>query len=396
MSDKFIENRKFLGLNGVLGRRDFIINCVIIDLLECLFVLTPLFYGVIFNSDISSILLSNSKPLWYSITLVIVGFISCGLYFPSIVRRVRDILAEEDNNRVFVISSVLTVLIFMGYTPVGITSFGGWLVFFTLLSLMFWKGRITGEKPKSEIIKFNWGAFWGTWIWGLINKTPKALLMLPLLFTVGWFPFMILCGLKGNEWAYEKNKEHVKDVESFHDFQIKQSVILTFAAPIISLFCFMGLSVVSGSMLVKYSKSHPEFNKKIERFYRNYQKSTVENSFEKIELTDNEYKFYLDPEDWTDVSDVIRVSAFKSAVAYTLISKDKNFLSIKDFVDSVEEINKVKIYSIFNNEILGEFYVEPKAIRELYKNTKETDKNLKEVKKQWEQGYKFNPTPSLP
>ena len=45
----FDENRKFFGLSGVLGRRDFIINCIIIEVIESLLVITPLFYVSVFN-----------------------------------------------------------------------------------------------------------------------------------------------------------------------------------------------------------------------------------------------------------------------------------------------------------------------------------------------------------
>ena len=93
------------------------------------------------------------------------------------------------------VASILSVVIFMGYTPVGATFFGKWISFFVILVLIFQKGKITAKKPKSKIIKFNWGAFLGTWIWGLFNKAPITLLMLPLCLTFSWFPFMLICGL---------------------------------------------------------------------------------------------------------------------------------------------------------------------------------------------------------
>mgnify|MGYP000396059838 CR=1 FL=1 len=68
-----------------------------------------------------------------------------------------------------------------------------------------------------ELKKFNWGAFGFTWIWGLFNGIyaikhtfPIVIIFcifLPFFFT-GWFRvvilcYMIYCGIKGNQWAYE-------------------------------------------------------------------------------------------------------------------------------------------------------------------------------------------------
>lgn len=108
MSDYFVENNKFLSLKGVLGRRDFIVNCLIIDILELVLWITPLMVMSFVKPDFFTILSGGTRPLWLSVALVVVGLISCGLYFPSIVRRVRDIIGEEDDNRIFLVSSVIT------------------------------------------------------------------------------------------------------------------------------------------------------------------------------------------------------------------------------------------------------------------------------------------------
>ena len=144
MSDYFVENNKFLSLKGVLGRRDFIVNCLIIDVLELVLWITPLIVMSFVKPEFFSVLSGSSRPLWLSIALVVVGLVSCSLYFPSIVRRVRDIIAEEDDNRIFLVSSVITVILFAGYTPVGALSWGRWIVLFVLLLLVFKKGKITG------------------------------------------------------------------------------------------------------------------------------------------------------------------------------------------------------------------------------------------------------------
>ena len=66
----------------------------------------------------------------------------------------------------------------------------------------------TSGKGKSavvpaEIQKWNWGAFWMNWIWGLGNKTYIALLcLIPL---VG-FVMIVVLGAKGSKWAWQKKR----------------------------------------------------------------------------------------------------------------------------------------------------------------------------------------------
>lgn len=86
--------------------------------------------------------------------------------------------------------------------------------------------------PK-EIQKFNWGAFFLTWIWGLGNRSYITLFAflvygVALVFRVfGVFiplslAFAIYCGVMGNEWAF-KNKTW-ESVEHFNRVQKRWSV----------------------------------------------------------------------------------------------------------------------------------------------------------------------------
>jgi len=65
-----------------------------------------------------------------------------------------------------------------------------------------------------EIQKWNWGAFFLNWIWGLFNKTYIALLcFVPLLNIV----MIFVLGVKGNKWAWQNKRwdsiEHFKNVQ---------------------------------------------------------------------------------------------------------------------------------------------------------------------------------------
>ena len=45
----FVENDKFLSMNGILGRRNFVINTLIIEIIKTLIGSTPFVYFVLFN-----------------------------------------------------------------------------------------------------------------------------------------------------------------------------------------------------------------------------------------------------------------------------------------------------------------------------------------------------------
>lgn len=72
---------------------------------------------------------------------------------------------------------------------------------------------LSGPFPE-ELKKWNWGAFFWSWIWGIANNTWIALLSLlgPLSIIM-----MIILGVKGNEWAWKNRK--FANVEDFKKTQ---------------------------------------------------------------------------------------------------------------------------------------------------------------------------------
>ena len=394
----FEENRKFLALNGVLGRRDFIVNCVLVELIEALFVLTPVLYACIFLSDFRAIILGEAtRPLWFMLIQCIVGIVSTALYFPSVVRRIRDIVGEEDDNKIFLISSVISVIIFMGYTPVANSFLGAWVLLFTLLSLIFKAGKITSQKPQSEIIKFNWGAFFGTWVWGLINKVKRPLFILPLLLTIAWVPFMLLCGLKGNEWAYKNNREKFENVDLFHIAQKTQAVFLSILSPIVGFLSVVGITVLLLVSLKAYAKLNPQLPVWFKNYAQQVQIDAAESMFEKIEEDNGVYKFYLEPDDWGEIvtSNLFRQNVMKNAIAYAILKKTDDNYSLKSLLSNLEVVNSVKIYSEFNNEVLAEVNIDPVKASELLEKIDDVSVQ-KEALKFINDSYKYNQTPSIP
>ena len=121
--------------------------------------------------------------------------------------------------------------------------------------------------------RFNWGAFFLTWIWGLGNKVWITLFIIPL-----WFFFAILdtllvatgvmtelahsmlmvvlnfillsiqiwFGINGNKWAWEKKK--YKSVEHFHKVQRIWAIVATMLVIInIALVCMMTFPALMGN-----------------------------------------------------------------------------------------------------------------------------------------------------
>lgn len=405
MSDVYFkENNKFLGLSGIINRRNFIVNFLIIQTIDALIFTTPLLYLLFTNPDMmldfsSSAMRSNVFPIWYSIWLGIVGLVESILFFPSIIRRVRDIVGEVDENKVCLVASALAVIVLVGAAPTNnLAPLFKLISYFTIFILMMTKGKISSKKPKSKIAKFNWGACFGTWMWGLYNKTPITALMLPLLLTTGWFPFMIICGIKGNEWAYENNKKY-QEIEEFHKSQSNQSALWAVVTPIIVVVGFVGLSIASGVVVYNLTKDNPKLVDMLNRKVVEYQEVAVQTNFEKIELTDSEYKFYIDPQIWIKLPENSKKSMFQ--LGATHVAKEKNIdlenQKARDEFKGIEIYNKIKIYSSFNNELLGEYTITPTEMKKAYQKTIKGEKGaLKEYINTMNSGYKFNEHPTLP
>ena len=126
-----------------------------------------------------------------------------------------------------------------------------------------------------------------------------------------------------------------------------------------------------------------------------HQKVSVEANFSKIELGDTENKFYMDPAVWDKLSMRYKKQLFNSAANYVYISKHTNKQIIeasKKYPINVEEMNKTKIYSSFNNEVLAEYYVN---VDEYSKKIKQA-KTVKEMLAITAKGYKINNYPAMP
>ena len=385
-------NEKFWSMDGVLGRRAFIVNVLITQIITATLI-TPIVYIYILS------MVSPSITVFLSIASVLIAtVISYILLFPSFVRRIRDILATEDDNTIILTTTALMILIFICSFKVPFIS----LCIF--IALMCIEGKITSGLPACELVKFNWGAFIGTWIWGLFNKVPKTLLIIPLFLTpYAWFPFMLLCGLKGNEWAFEKKPTAL--LKDFHESQKRQSIALMLIVPILSIALYMAVVFTMTFSAVKYLKDNPNAISKVEQAFDRFLTNAVDIYFEKIELSDTDNKFYIEPQSWVNLSDRAKYQLFNVAVIYTLQKKEEKAKETSD--DSKDEVSKddtelknaktaqnVKILSSFNNEELASYVFDMAEYTKVY--GKGHNPTLKELKQYKQEAYKFNNNPTLP
>jgi len=98
----------------------------------------------------------------------------------------------------------------------------------------------------AEISGWNWGAFFLTWIWGIGNKSYISLwALIPFLN----FIWMLVCGVKGNEWAW-KNKQW-SSIDEFHRVQRlwAKSAIIIFGSLIGILLILFIISIIEDSYL---------------------------------------------------------------------------------------------------------------------------------------------------
>ena len=135
----------------------------------------------------------------------------------------------------------------------------------------------------------------------------------------------------------------------------------------------------------------------IKNYISQYQLSSAEDGFEYIKEEDGVYSFFLDPDEWTVIvkSDFLRKSIIRNALNYALIKNDKEQYSVRSLLENVEIVNRTKVYSDFNNEVLVELVLDVKKAKEYAKQLDDKQKS-NEIIEFINSGYKFNYNPSIP
>ena len=363
-------NEKLYSFEGVIGRHGYFLNIVIIWAISFIVMMPYTTYMYthattfvdLFNHTIMFAKSPALLKLW--VILGVAGV--CTLSVSNIFRRLNDIFGNVSTARNIILSSFSVLSSFFFILPLLIVALTMFISFILSIVLLFTKGKITGELPYDYRKEFNWGAFWGTWIWGLINKTYIPLFELLLWWTPLGFYFQLYCGLKGNEWAY-KNK-NCTDIAAFNKSQEGQSAIFTVLSlvifPILYFIIFMVLIIALTFLVAGDTKQTPDGVKseaKIESTMDKILNSFVSMYFERYEFSDKENKFYVTDKDWNssdfkDKKDMLELAATKSA-EYRREKFKEQYPDKYAYFSKTNELPRTKIYSATSGKLLGEFII---------------------------------------
>ncbi len=357
-------NSRLFSFNGVIGRYNFFLNYICIAAISYV-LLIP--YQVYILSNLKSFFehtnswdLFAASPLSIKLLQIIVVLVSGILYCSNIFRRMNDITGKVSLNinilcSIIYFCSAFTFLSSEKLLPVFYTfMLTNLIITIILLSI---KGKITSQMPADNNKIFNWGAFLGTWIWGLFNKSYIPLFMLLLWFTPLGLYFSIYCGLKGNEWAFRNKKED--NIDKFNESQRNQAIIFSIISlvlvPIIFFISIIGIIAGIREQVI----NNPELRTKLNVFAEQAKESIYSAYFVSHEITQNENKYYIQPDLWntfsfSDKTKVLDLAASYAAEERTKTSRLQN-PSNPDRYQKSGELPRTKIYNVQNLELLAEF-----------------------------------------
>ena len=167
MEKDLVLDTTLFGSKGVIGRRDFFLNILYISMISSPLWLPAMIFLVFPKA------LDMDSLTTIALCLIIVSIIALlGMSLPNIIKRLNDINGQLDRrfNMIYSLSLFALVLLAMF-----VNSFFFVLVFGVAIYLFCKKGKITSKLPRDELKEFNWGAYFGTWLWGLFNKSYKTL-----------------------------------------------------------------------------------------------------------------------------------------------------------------------------------------------------------------------------
>lgn len=382
-------NNKLVAYTGCIGRREYILNILYLGLINTFLVIPFILWQITQAGTVAD--MYNTKELlasapvfalfFYVLAVIISYIIGPGL----MIRRLSDMIgARKPQMYALVVLAYIAPYIWLFFRN-PITALLYFFVMIFCIVLMCVPGKITGQLPPDSVKRFNWGAFWGTWIWGLFNKSYITLWAIPLLFTPAFYLFALICGIKGNEWAYKK--KNTVDVADFHKGQRHQAIgwnifagFAIFILPILLIFLITAVMVTAA---IKDPENFNNFANKTEALIESY----YDSQFEEYTIDIDENRFYMDPENWVGLGFNERYNLLKAAATLAYSKKkqstDKKFEKYQG--STYKEMEITRIYSAYNGEILAEFKM----------NTTQVN-DFKSALKTFMQSVKFNPNPTLP
>lgn len=385
MIDKLRLNTKFLGTDGIIGRYDFCYNLIFLGMIALIFSL-PLNLYLLANLGTLEDLLNLNKVWTEASWLLKIWTLAGGIVCSYIVcinanRRLNDINGKISKDINLIFSTLFILNTFGVIFPCPIAMLLTTLNTIAILDLVLKKGEITGKYPYDYRKEFNWGAYFGTWLWGLWNKSYKTLWIILLGWTPWGFLYSLYIGMKGNEWA--ANNRDWQNLDEFKKSQETQTIVFVLykvlLLPIIIYTVVFGTIFGIMATSIKEAASSPECNSKLEKLDTTFEKfSSI--YFESYKITKDENKFYVLPEDWSRYSysekkDILDMAASLSSSKRS--KADKN-----GYYSKTKELPRTKIYNIKNNELLAEYFMDESL---LYSENTTTKNILKSAMK----AYKF-------
>ena len=385
MINKLRLNTKFLGTDGIIGRYDFCYNLIFLGMIALIFSL-PLNLYLLANLGTLEDLLNLNKvwaeASWLLKIWTLVGGIVCSyIVCINANRRLNDINGKISKDINLIFSTLFILNTFGVIFPCPIAMLLTTLNTIAILYLVLQKGEITGKYPYDYRKEFNWGAYFGTWLWGLWNKSYKTLWIILLGWTPWGFLYSLYIGMKGNEWA--ANNRDWQNLDEFKKSQETQTIVFVLykvlLLPIIIYTVVFGTIFGIMATSIKEAASSPECNSKLEKLDTTFEKfSSI--YFESYKITKDENKFYVLPEDWSRYSysekkDILDMAASLSTSKRSKADKD-------GYYSKTKELPRTKIYNIKNNELLAEYFMDESL---LYSENTTTKNILKSAMK----AYKF-------
>ena len=385
MIDKLRLNTKFLGTDGIIGRYDFCYNLIFLGMIALIFSL-PLNLYLLANLGTLEDLLNLNKvwaeASWLLKIWTLVGGIVCSyIVCINANRRLNDINGKISKDINLIFSTLFILNTFGVIFPCPIAMLLTTLNTIAILYLVLKKGEITGKYPYDYRKEFNWGAYFGTWLWGLWNKSYKTLWIILLGWTPWGFLYSLYIGMKGNEWA--ANNLDWQNLGEFKKSQETQTIVFVLykvlLLPIIIYTVVFGTIFGIMATSIKEAASSPECNSKLEKLDTTFEKfSSI--YFESYKITKDENKFYVLPEDWSRYSysekkDILDMAA-------SLASSKRSKADKNGYYSKTKELPRTKIYNVKNNELLAEYFMDESL---LYSENATTKNILKSAMK----AYKF-------
>ena len=120
----------------------------------------------------------------------------------------------------------------------------------------------TAKAPAMVANRFNWGAFFLTWIWGCFHKQFLTLLIfLPTIFSflfqkdqvvqlvcaVASLGLSIWFGIKGNEWAWQGR--HYESITKFHESQKKWAIAGLIVAILMIVLAILVVGIIAAAIV---------------------------------------------------------------------------------------------------------------------------------------------------